>query len=531
MDEPPTVTVEQCVQLVKQTTWTRREVISRLRWLFTTTNNFETFCRFFFSEAFNKPFAPFHHEIINEFQNPRNTAVAAPRGHGKSTLVGLGDVMWDITHHKEKYIVYMSQNHRKSTGFIDPVRRHCKNNKLLRYVYPELEQLRSVHDETGKDREDCFDVNNTRIEAVSYEKDIRGLRYGTTRPTKIILDDIETKERVINPELRVKDLQKLNADVIPALDPEQGKIKFIGTILHQESILRNKLRVYNGKIYKAITNGHILWPELYPQRKLDEIKHDVGALVFAQEYLNEPADSGISIFRRAWMDAAKDTELSCFELPRTKYELKVQGVDFAFSDRLLADSSAFGTLCKRYNEEAETHYDTTQLIWKQGMSVTEQLDFIEYLSGTYGYDDNALEENSIRSMSKELRRYRFPFTLFWTAGSDPRADKPRVEEEHELKRHVVGKTGLITRLATAFENNRIHLPYKTETDQVLTDRFIEECLTFALDDGKLVETGTHADMPVAIAYALERSEMERFHVAVTTISIGNEEEEETYDDD
>jgi hypothetical protein len=173
--------------------------------------------------------------------------------------------------------------------------------------------------------------------------------------------------------------------------------------------------------------------------------------------------------------------------------------------------------------DVERHYDVTQLIWKQGMSVTEQFDYIEMLSGRYGYNDNALEENSIVSMSKELRKYKFNFTLFYTANKDAVAKQPgTINMDYAMKRHVVGKPQMILRMATLFENGLVSLPYKTEKDRVLTNRFIDECLTFSFDDGKLVETTIHADMPIAIGYAFERAEMEKFQAAYTVLEMEGE---------
>lgn len=485
------------------------------RWVLSDPKNFDTFCYVVFPHAFTEKFTKMHLDTVEYFNRPESGAAALPRGFGKSTTIGLGYVTWLIVYRLEWYIPYMSMNHQKSVAFLEPLRSEFKSNIMLKLLYPSaMKKTKNVKDEEGRDREDCIDINGIRVEALSFEKDIRGLRHGTRRPTLIILDDVETRERVMNPELRAKDEFKLNADIIPALDPKHGRIKFIGTILHPQSLLRKKLLQYGGPIYRAEdTHGNPTWPERFTKEKLASIRRDIKDLAYAQEYLNEPMASGISIIRREWLLAACDHELSMFEPDRFKYDFKVLGVDFAFSERITADSSHFGSLARWYNEEAETIYDVTQLIWKQGMSATEQFDLIEYYVGQYGYDDAALEENSIRSMSAELRkRYSFPHTLFWTAANDPKAPKPtQVDYDGSpMKRHTVGKAQLIERLASAFQNGSIRLPYKTDADKDATNRFIDECLTFAYDDGRLVETGVHADAPIAIGYALERCEMAKF---------------------
>ena len=68
----------------------------------------------------------------------------------------------------------------------------------------------------------------------------------------------------------------------------------------------------------------------------------------------------------------------------------------------------------------------------------------------------------------------------------------------------LGKKSMILRMMTLFEEGDIMLPYKTERDKQLTDQLADELTTFALDGGKLVETGIHADISIALGMALER---------------------------
>ena len=498
------------MKLIRDVTLTRRVKIKRLYYLLEQPENFETFCRLILPHAFTKPFSYFHNEIIEEFMKDEDSTVAAPRGHGKSTLIGLGYVLWLIAYKKKKYIVYTSENHEKSVQFILPIVSEIKNNKMYNFIYHDNIKA-GKDDETGKDREDCFDIGSKlRIQASSFETNMRGLKWYSQRPDLIILDDIENDERVINPILRKKDSNKLNKVVIPALDFEVGRYKYIGTILHHESLLQQKLRARNGKIYRAcdldkegfVIESTILFPDIFSKEKLEARRREIGSTEFECEYRNNPIDNVASLIKKEWMIKCCDENLSYGE--DGKYDIKVQGVDFAFSDRITADKSAFVGIGK-----TEETYTVFQCFTKKGMSITEQFDYIEYLSGINNYDDNALEENSIRSMSKELKNYNFPYTLFWTGAADS-AKRRTYEVEFDDKRHTIGKTSMIKRLATQFENGRIKLPFRTERDKEITNQVMDECSTYALQDGKLVEVGLHGDIPIALGYAIERCEMEVF---------------------
>ena len=435
-----------------------------LKEVFTHQENLDTLSNFCFPEYTTAPSADFHKEVYEWLFNPEDGALGAPRGHAKSTIVGLFFIVFCIVNRLEQYIVYVSSNYTKTVQFLDPIRTELKYNKRLRWVYGDL-AYGKVKDESGRDREDCFDVSGGRVEAVSFDQNLRGFKYLNKRPTLIVLDDIEDDERVLNPVLRVKDANKLNKIIIPSLDPETGKIKFIGTILHWDSLLVKKIRLYNGKIYKACDEdlNNILWPEYWTKELLFKKRRSMGRVSFACEFLHDPIESESSLIKREWMIKCCDEKLSYEEACVNKYDFKVQGVDFAFSDRVVADKSAFVGVGKDADR-----YTIISCVTKKGMSITEQFDYIEYLTGIYGFEDNALEENSIRSMSKELKNYSFPFTLFWTAASDV-AHRNKYEVEFDDKRHTVGKMAMIKRLATQFENEMIVLPFKTEFDKTVSN--------------------------------------------------------------
>jgi hypothetical protein len=517
------LTLDYCEKLLNS--GKNRDLIqASFRHLFSFEENFEVFSRFCLPKAFSKPFTQFHTDVSIDFLNNENVPLAAPRGHGKSTLVGQGVVIYDIVYQREDYIIYTSENHEKSVSFLEPIHYEMKNNPRLNFIYGPFNVKKGKDELGGREREDCYDIDGIRVQALSFEKNIRGLKFGNKRPTKVILDDIENDQRVLNPLLRVNDMNKLNKQIIPALDPIKGKWKMIGTILHHDSALKNKINLYNGKIYRAcefipnttqIDPKTILFPDLYSVAILNKKMRDIGTTSFQSEYMNNPIDDSASIIKREWVISCFDETISFTD--EFKFDFKCQGVDFAFSDRITADKSAFVGLGK----DAET-YTMFSFFVKKGMSITEQFDYIEYLSKSKNFDDNALEENSIRSMSKELVNYDFPYTLFWTGNSDAPI-KEQVDPEFKGKRHSVSKINLIKRLGTVFERNfhtrnlekdyYFRIPYKTDTDKQIAHKILDECTTFALNDGKLVEVGVHGDIPIALAYALERCEMEKIDFA------------------
>ena len=500
------ITNKQLVTII-QNTKDKNELRELLKHIFSFKENIDIFSLFFFPDTCTNKIPEFHKELYTILFKEGNDSFAAPRGHAKSSVAGLIFLIFNIVNKLKKYIVYISQNHAKTVQFIDPIRAEFGTNKKLMFVYGNM---RIINDkEEGKDREDCFDVNGIRVEAVSFEKNIRGFKYNNMRPDLILLDDVEEDMRTLNPELRIKDAHKLNKVIIPSLDID-GQYKFYGTLLHIDSLLMKKIKQHNGKIFKACDENfnNILWPDRFTKEKLQKIKKDIGSIAFSQELMNNPVDIENNLIKKEWIEACYDYNLSFVESAKLPFAKKNMGADFAFSDRISADNSAFVSVGVYNNKKYIFHCETFH-----GLSVIEQLDYIkDILYVKHKYDQIGLEENSIRSMTKELLNHRLPFILFWTGANDPaQKEKEYKDREFKGKRHTVGKTNLIMRLATAFENNEFVIPYKTDYDKEIAHEIMNECISFALAGGKLVEAGIHPDIPIGLGYALELTNMGREH--------------------
>jgi len=476
-----------------------QEVLKELlRRIFSHKENIETFSQTVFPDTVTNKIPKFHKDIYEMLFRDGNDAFAAPRGHAKTSVTGIIFLICCIVNEWEKYIVYISQNHTKTVQFIDPIRHEFKHNKMLRFIYGDLTP-NPGRDDHGKDREDCFDVGGCRVEAVSFEKNMRGFKYRNMRPTLIIGDDIESDERVLNPELRDKDRNKLNKVIIPSLDIN-GRFKMIGTILNTYSLLKNKIDLYKGKIFKACDENmeNLLWPDRFTKKKLLAIKRDIGSVSFQQEYMNDPIDNTSSLIKREWVTQCFREDLSHEDVLKMEFKMKTMGADFAFSDRITADESAYVGLARK-----DDYYYLLNCQKDKGLSVNEQMLIMrDELQPKYKYDKMGLEENSIKAISKDIRQWKLPITLFWTAAADPAARK-KADYNWTDKRHTVGKINLIMRLGTAFENKQFVIPYKTDEDKRIAHKILAECTSYALSDGKLVEAGVHPDIPIAMGYALE----------------------------
>lgn len=165
------------------------------------------------------------------------------------------------------------------------------------------------------------------------------------RPDFIMLDDIEDKDDVRNPDLREKLREWLFKDVWPL--GSAAVLDMRGTLLHYDSLLATALKLANWDTakYAALTEaGESLWPQRHSTEYLLGKKaayEDAGALnAWQSEYMNNPVDSTDAMFpSSAWNTYGK----GAYSAPpkRGEFSMLVVGADTANSAKSTADWSVF----------------------------------------------------------------------------------------------------------------------------------------------------------------------------------------------
>ena len=305
----------------------------------TCEHDTELFSAFFFPHYCKHAFNAFHYgefEHYRERKTKVRRASVAPRGYAKSTITALIKPIHDLCYGLERYIVIFSNRDDQAVGKLRDIRNELLGNPLLVAIY-------GIRFDRAKPAESSFKAYSDRgaikYEAYGANSEIRGIRDGDARPSKIVLDDIEHSEEVDNEALRSKLEAKFN-DVIAKLGDENTSYYFVGTILHRKSLLQGKLDnpMYDGHKYKSVIswsdNEHlweewrgilrdkgdpqrfdkslafyhaneaamlqgteVLWPEKEPYLYLMQELFETGKRSFMKEKQNEPIGSDEKIFQ------------------------------------------------------------------------------------------------------------------------------------------------------------------------------------------------------------------------------------------
>ena len=300
---------------------------------------------YFLPKYFSKPTPEFHYELIRRFFRSGNDYTACPRGFGKTTINQLC-IAYSCVNGLDEFIVLIEKTWNEAAEVLEAVRDEFKMNDEVLRIYGDLTRVNVK----GKDQENIRDsagdffVNGVRLRAKGFDTPIRGLKSRHSRPTRVILDDIESDEHIDNEEQRSKYLNNYIKGVIPAVDNDTGVIKMFGTILHDDSLLNTLIKNQNGVVYRAWDeNKELLWPSNWTVEKLEQKREEMrisekGDAGFYQEYFNEPISFENQIFRKEMFRYFKTLDLD---------EIKKKGpyriytlVDPAISKKTTADFTA-----------------------------------------------------------------------------------------------------------------------------------------------------------------------------------------------
>ena len=218
----------------------------------------------FFAEAFLADHLtfPFGEHHLNWFaRQPQRgglEAIAAPRGSAKTTFFSFIEPLHDICYQNEQFIIIISETKTLAVERVQDLKMEIESNDLIKEAFGEL------RGEVW--RQDEFVANGIRIVAKGTGGQIRGSKFGSHRPSKIILDDVESTDSAMSPTQRAKTRNWYQTDVRRAGNPE-GTTNFlvVGTYLHQDALLPHLVTenpAYSGECHRAVeswSKNETLW--------------------------------------------------------------------------------------------------------------------------------------------------------------------------------------------------------------------------------------------------------------------------------
>lgn len=315
------------------------------------------FGRAYLSHYFSRKSPAFHEELdgiwkngVLKNKNPLQAAkeisrldgsrqaIAAPRGHAKSTNFTFKDDLHAILYGYKHYILLLSDSGDQAESFLEDIRMELEDNGNILMDFGQQKGDKAWR--TGV----LITKQDVKIEAIGSGKKVRGRKHRNWRPDLIVLDDIENDENVNTSEQRSK-LKNWFYKAVSKAGDTYTDIMYIGTILHYDSLLNNvlsnpgyKTRKYRAVISEAkntqlwdtwesiyinlfnerheedaqefyishksemLEGTSVLWEEKLPYVELMKMKIVEGEASFNSELQNDPIDPENATFNEEWFD-------------------------------------------------------------------------------------------------------------------------------------------------------------------------------------------------------------------------------------
>lgn len=328
----------------------------------------KAFAQVYLGNHFVLPPSRMHEELFEMLarateKRNQHIAVAAPRGHAKSTVVALAYVLWSLLYEHDKFVLLVSATGEQAKQLLKHVKDEIQGNPRLLADFPEV-----CHPPGSKSTPKPWRAhqialhNGAMVRALGGNQAIRGMRHREHRPSLVVIDDLENQEQCESSDQRFK-LKDWFEKTLLKVGDEKTNFIVVGTILHYDSLLANltfpglargKGAGWEHRIYRAVESfsahlelweeweavffgekeyvgvagprrahlfyedhwrkmlegTRVLWPEREDYRKLMEIRATEGRLSFQSEKQNEPLDPDQCMFNvenfRYWDDEFSD---------------------------------------------------------------------------------------------------------------------------------------------------------------------------------------------------------------------------------
>ncbi|MCC7146097.1 MAG: phage terminase large subunit [Phycisphaeraceae bacterium] len=423
----------------------------------------ELFAKLYLGQHLRLPPSRMHTELFvllsqTTERRGRHIAVAAPRGHAKSTVVSLAYVLWSILYDRDRFVLLVSATREQTVQMLRNVKQELQNNPFLLADFPEVCQPAGARGLPQPWRDNSIALHNgAMVRAMSACQALRGLRNGRYRPSLVVVDDLEDQQQCESADARHK-LRDWFEKTLLKVGDSQTNFIIVGTILHYDALLarltgpcggRGQSAGWESRIYRAIEafSEHprlweqweaifcgeeayqeqsgpqaaelffaahreqmlagtcVLWPEMEDYYRLMQIRIQEGPRSFQSEKQNQPLDPEKCIFNEDHFHYWDQQYADAAELLRAiGSQCQIYGAcDPSMGSRAhRGDYTAIITVA--HHRPTKTTFVLDADLVRRTPSQT--IERIVALGRQYGYREFAVEANQFQDVMAEQLRQR-----------------------------------------------------------------------------------------------------------------------------
>lgn len=266
------------------------------------------FARTYLPHYFTTPGHPkFHQEIVDACQITEQAVVITGfRGAAKSTIVSFLEIIRDIVYQREDFVVLGMDSLDRAELYTDRILAELQHNARIKEDFGELVSMSAARGNFTTRRSKERPTRN-RLMAWGDGMSMRGLVSEHSRPSKIVVEDLQDREAAESEKRTNKVLRILKADWMGALRANAWKFIVLGNVICDGSMIdrlfKEEPHWLKLKFAAETTDAHgnrvATWPEQFPIAKLDNMREQMGEQDYEAEMLCEPRERNAK-FKQEW---------------------------------------------------------------------------------------------------------------------------------------------------------------------------------------------------------------------------------------
>lgn len=328
--------------------------------------------QYLFPEKFPLPFCPPLHGHFVEIRDRPLTNTEAPRFHAKTTIKCFLIPIFQALEEPLTFRHYLNvqATDRKALAVNTSIRSELERNEDLLALYGD-----QVGEEKWTDQQFVL-KNGVVFTAVGAGQSIRGIHYENRRPDYVLVDDLYDDEDINNPESTTRKNEWLWGTLYPAMAVgRRNSFHVQGTAINTYDVMEQlkKNPVASSRTFQAIVDDQkrlALWPQGKSYQDLDQMRTNMGTVIFNREMQNERRQEDTSIIKTAWVKSYDPLETTFGKGSRLRLVSVILTCDPSIGEKVENDATALVLILKaRYIDTKEGHVYFVQDVWNEHLSL------------------------------------------------------------------------------------------------------------------------------------------------------------------
>lgn len=269
-----------------------------------------------FKELFSAPFSLLHNDIFKliDDDEKKRKAIAAPRGIGKTTIART-KAKKGILFREYRFIVYVSNSATSAEMQTENLKRELLSNQLIKQLFGNIKVSDYKSDDETFSKKAWVAFGHTFILPRGAGQQVRGLNWAGFRPELVIIDDLEDKDTVKNPDQRLKLKEWFHSDLMKTEDKYKKPAEFIyiDTIKHEDALLQDLLDASDwdstrlsicDENYNSLDPHYMTTEEI--KKEVEEHREKGIIDLFYMERMNLPISAEDAVFKQEYFKYFRD---------------------------------------------------------------------------------------------------------------------------------------------------------------------------------------------------------------------------------